>query len=634
MRNTLFVLVIVTCILTTVSAKELKYPVSDIPAALKENAHTVYRVYKYDFEVKSSKSIIMNVTEARTILNKNAEMNSYFFQRYGPLYKVSDIKAKLYDALGKQVKTFGASDVDDHCLMSDYSLFQDDRLKYINPKYLNYPFTIEYSYQVEFRETMALPDWTLQANYTSYEAAELILKVPMDQTIKFKEYSMPVNVSKSTADNINTYSWKIKNAPAEISEPMHSPYKNTNPSVSFALENFELGNTKGSSKSWKDFGIWVETLLKAKDVVPESTVVELKNLITDCKTDREKVKLIYEFVQKKTRYVNIAVGIGGWEPFDAQVVDKCSYGDCKALSNYTKSLLNAVGIKAFYTLVRAGADEEMIDADFPSNQFNHAIVCVPFPSDTIWLECTNQRLPFGYNGDFTDDRDVLIVDGENSRLVHTNIYTANENCISRNAVVDITDVSSASALVNEQYKGLKYEDLLQPFLSDDDKKKKIITESISLPAFALKNFSLTEERSSIPVMKKMLDVELSNYLQRITSDVYLLPLNFDNKITNVPAKVRNRKSDMCIRRAFMENDTVIYKLPDNFSVTNLPEKSEIKTKFGKYTTFTTAEGKSIRYIRHFELNKGVFSPDEYSDFRDFIEQIATADAAVAGLKIN
>jgi hypothetical protein len=51
-----------------------------------------------------------------------------------------------------------------------------------------------------------------------------------------------------------------------------------------------------------------------------------------------KAKLIYDYVQQKSRYVSIQVGIGGWKPMDASDVDRLGYGDCKGLTNYTKAL--------------------------------------------------------------------------------------------------------------------------------------------------------------------------------------------------------------------------------------------------------------------------------------------------------
>ncbi|MEZ5148897.1 MAG: hypothetical protein R2759_17950 [Bacteroidales bacterium] len=52
--------------------------------------------------------------------------------------------------------------------------------------------------------------------------------------------------------------------------------------------------------------------------------------------------------------------------FDAETVDRVGYGDCKALTNYTKSLMEAVQIPAVYNLVRAGDEASRIITGFPS----------------------------------------------------------------------------------------------------------------------------------------------------------------------------------------------------------------------------------------------------------------------------
>ena len=89
-------------------------------------------------------------------------------------------------------------------------------------------------------------------------------------------------------------------------------------------------------------------------------------------------------MQNKTRYVSIQLGIGGYQPFEASVVDKTGYGDCKALSNYMLSMLETIGIKGHYALIMAGQNSPELEEDFPSSQFNHAIVAVPNGADTLW----------------------------------------------------------------------------------------------------------------------------------------------------------------------------------------------------------------------------------------------------------
>jgi hypothetical protein len=615
----------------SVSAKDLMYPVSEIQPALLENAHTVIRHFKQEFEIKSEKSAVLSVTDVRTILNKNGEQNGIFNGSYDPMNKISNLKGKMYNEQGKQIKSFGGDDILDYSAISGYSLYEDNRVKFIDPKNQTYPYTVAYSYEIDLKHTLFLPSWSHDDENTSYENSSFIVKVPKSYSFRFKEYNLQSAVTKTNTPEQDIYTWTLRNLVAQKAEPLTSSSSHNYPTVLLASNKFQFGDTKGSSETWNDLGIWITGLNDKKDILPDETKAKMKEITALCKNDFEKVKTIYEYMQKKTRYVSVQVGIGGWQPFDAATVDKTSYGDCKALSNYTKALLSSVGIKSYYTLVRAGSTSRSILTDFPSSQFNHAIVCVPLENDTLWLECTSQRMPCGYNGDFTDDRDVLIIDAEKSKLVHTRIYPASENCITRSSIVNFSDAESAVANYAAKYSGLCYDDLLPIFYADDADQKKRITQSIDIPSFSLTKFSLTENRSKTPSMEEHLNLSITNYIRKI-GDVALLPLNFMNKFHSIPRKVRNRKSEMSIRRSYLENDTVSYQLPPNYIVTELPSKVEIQGKFGTYAANTSQKGNNITYIRHFELKKGTFPAEEYAAFRDFLEAVSTADEAVASLK--
>lgn len=618
--------------LTTLSAKELKYPVSDIPAALKENAHTVMRLYQQEIEIKSEKSALITVTEVRSILNKNGVNDAYFREVYTPMDKIINLKGKVYDEQGKQIRSLGSDDIVDQSYIANYSAYEDARIKKIDPKYLTYPFTVEYSYQIDLKQTLFLSSWNHGEVNTSFEKSTFVVKAPAGYTLRYKEYNLEKGVVKNTLDGKDIYTWTLNNLKARIDEPLSSNIKPNYPLVKLAPVNFTFLETKGSSESWKELGKWATTLIRDKDKLPETTVAKIKEITSACNTDYEKVKIVYEYMQHKTRYVNISVGIGGWQPSDATVVDKFSYGDCKALSNYTKALLSSVGIKSFYTLAGAGNNINDIDKSFPSSQFNHVMICVPMSNDTLWLECTNQRMPSGFNGSFTDDRQVLLIDGDNSRMVRTRSYPASENCINRHSKVNFEDETSGNAKIKAVYNGLCYEDILPVYYADDADKKKLVTQRIDLPSFTLNNFLYTENKSQHPSFDENLNISVTNYIHKLANDVALLPVNFMNKLTSIPDKVRNRKTDMCIRRAYMENDTVVYQLPKDYKVTELPGKSELTGKFGNYTANTTLQGSTITYIRHFELFKGVFPPEDYTLFRDFLEQVSTEDNAVASLK--
>jgi len=212
-------------------------------------------------------------------------------------------------------------------------------------------------------------------------------------------------------------------------------------------------------------------LNKDRDDLPEATKQKVKELVKNFTTTEQKVKAVYEYLQSKTRYVSIQLGIGGLQPFSASVVDQTGYGDCKALSNYTVAMLKEIGIKGFYTIINAGEGEPEIKTDFPSHQFNHVVVSVPNGKDTLWLECTSQINPFGFQGSFTEDRWALMITEDGGKLVRTINYTPEQNLQSRSAVINLESNGSAKATVKTTYRGIQYESLNGITSNTDEQKK-------------------------------------------------------------------------------------------------------------------------------------------------------------------
>ena len=89
-------------------------------------------------------------------------------------------------------------------------------------------------------------------------------------------------------------------------------------------------------------------------------------------------------------------------------------------------------------------------------QGNHAILAVPDGDEMIWLECTSQKVPFGYIGASTDDRDVLIVTPEGGEIVHTKKYEVLENELLTNGVVKLLEDGSIDAEVLLSSRGTQY----------------------------------------------------------------------------------------------------------------------------------------------------------------------------------
>lgn len=620
------VLVLILLILAgSVRAKDIKYRVSDIPKELKENSRSVVRNEEIVVEVTSISKTIVNVTYAITILNKNGLSDANFQQVYDKFTKISGVKGRVFDENGEQVKKIPLEDILDYSAISGYSIYEDNRVKYIDPKVRNFPFTVEYSYEQSFDGHFSFPSWNPQPKFNlAVEKSTYKAIVNKNLTFRYLERnSSPKATVTSDAEN-NIYYWEARNLQALELELYSVPNEEIFPCMIAAPADFEIDGYNGNLNSWENFGKFISTLNAGKNELTDETKKLLNELVANAVDDYDKIRRIYEYMQGRTRYVSIQVGIGGYQPFDATTVNRLAYGDCKALTNYMKSMLEAIGVRANYCLVNAGETAPLMIREFPSTQFNHAFLCVPVKNDTIWLECTSQRMPFGYIGDFTDDREILLIDNEKSKVVHTKVYSLNENKETHTSHVSIDENGNGSVEIHNVYHGLKYDNILSTFLADDADKKRQISERMKFPSFQVRNFKYKENKAIIPSIEETLNLDFENYLNLMGSR-YLLLLNFSNSVKSAPYNIHSRKTDVYIRRPSIEIDTIVYELPSTLKPESLPTPVSIKTQFGEYQAIVEFKGNQLCYIRSFQLNKGRYPASDYAPFVDFFDKVTTAD---------
>jgi len=448
--------------------------------------------------------------------------------------------------------------------------------------------------------------------------------------VNYYEKNMPFACQTNIENGIKILSWKESNLPVLTKEDFMDAFTEFTPIVYFAPEEFEVDGVKGNFKSWQNFGKWIVTLNKNRDVLSDDTKKKLVALTAGLNT-KEKIRKVYEYMQNRTRYVSIQVGIGGWQPFDAKTVDRLAYGDCKALSNYTFAMLKTVGVPVNYTLIRAGADAAPIQTDFPSQLFNHAIITAPLEHDTLFLECTSSYLPYTHNGSFTDDRNALMITDSGGVLIHTRIYRPEENTIVKNINVILQTDGSGSANASITYSGCCFDKPKYLSASSNEDIKKRLYEQISIPNYTISGFAFQQEDSTKPVIKEKVQLTLDNYAQAKDNRL-TLPLNLMDRIIEIPNITESRKCDILIRRPQINYDTIKYTLPEGYTVDRVPSEVKFESACGVYSSSCQISENTLIYTREFYLKKGRFKPQDASNFTAFYIKVINADQIKITLK--
>jgi hypothetical protein len=383
----------------------------------------------------------------------------------------------------------------------------------------------------------------------------------------------------------------------------------------------------GSFESWKTYGQWINTLNAGRDELDAEYAEKARAVVKGINNPKEKIRQLYAYMQSHTRYFSIAYGIGGNQPMPANEVAEKGYGDCKALSNYMKSLLKAVGIPSYYTLVKAGMNQYM-QPDFPSDQFNHAILCVPNNQDTVWLECTNQTMPFNYLGSFTCDRDVLLITPEGGKLARTPRYGADFNRSKSIANIELAGSGDVEVNLKLEQKGLLYDEL---FAVSQAKKSDLhdwLSELLDNKGLEVQSDSfLTDSKAQTPSITARFTFKTRNFASRSSNRLFVAPA----LITGM-SYLQEDPGDISVTMGYNVTDSSRIELPIGYTVEYMPENKSYTTQFGRYSRTMSQDRKYLYFIRTYQIQQSDYPGDTYDDFQRFINDIASDDRDMVILK--
>lgn len=624
MRKFLCFFACIICFIAT--AQEKVYQALLLNKNLLENADAVVRLDETKITLHSIKKMTVSKHQVITVLRKAGNGTLTNYVHYDPLIKLKSYEAIVYGAFGQEIEKIKKKDFKDVSVVSGFSLYEDSRVKYFEYTPISYPYTIGFNYSYETPNTAFIPQWIPIDDFrVSVEKSEYHLSNPSGIKVRelrknFEGYEIE---NRSTG---KTIVYTVSNVKAIKEEALAPAFGQLKPRLLLGLDKFHLEGVDGSGNDWASLGKWqYDNLLVNKDKLSDATIAKVKNMLSGIEDPLEKAKMIYKYVQNNTRYISVQLGIGGWMPISAEEVDRVKYGDCKGLTNYTKALLKSQGIESYYSVVYAGKGKRSLEKDFASMQGNHVILNLPNGDDDIWLECTNQTIPFGFLGDFTDDRDVLVITPKGGLIKHTPIYADNDNKKVIKAKVILTAEGNVSADVTIVSKGIVYNNRSALERMTKNKKDKHYKDYWgNINGLKVSEMQSSNDMAAVEYTERV-KLEASSYAGKAGNDM-LFKVNLFNAKGVVPSRYRNRKQAFEISRGYENEDSYTITLPDNYQLSQLPEPIAIENKFGSYSVnISKNENNQLQYERKLLIKKGSYVKDEYVAYRNFRKKVAQND---------
>ena len=386
------------------------------------------------------------------------------------------------------------------------------------------------------------------------------------------------------------------------------------PYVLFVPEKFSYYGTTGSMSSWSSFGSWNHGLTVDRQLLPESHLEKVREVIADCHTEREKIAKLYEYMGKNTRYVSLQLGIGGYQPATAVSVANTGMGDCKGLSNYMYTLLKDVGIDS--RLVVIGTEDPKLIPGFANvNQLNHMVLAVMLEQgkDTVWLECTNSKLSPGYIHEGISGHEALLLSSDGCHIVRVPEYADSLNLRHTDVRIAIRHDASADVTIDEVFNNHRYSDKFHLLKEKEQEQRTAISSWYKLPNTSFGSIYVKD--SSKPFdnaqLKTHLDGACAKYAN-LTGRRLFVPINPSHKGFSpvvIADTLSSKRLQMKISHGYRNVDDILIEIPRGCSVESLPANIDIEEEFGAFHQHVVLEDGRLRISQVFDIHRGTYAPE-------------------------
>ncbi|HLF62123.1 MAG TPA: DUF3857 domain-containing protein [Saprospiraceae bacterium] len=594
-----------------------------------KDAYSVVRESVTTCNIATPKNYTLHVKEAVTILDKRSQYDALTVP-YDQYSKARIISASIYDQFGGLIRNIKKDEIQDISAFGDATLYSDNRFLGVQLVGGSFPYSVAYSYEIQYHATMYYPDWDTQTYHTSIEESEFYLIHPQSLEI----VTMPMNgvlAEKDTANapGMRLRKWSAKGLCAIRIEEFAPPAHEIFPAVLIAPASFEVDQYIGTMKNWKGFGKFIYDLNLDREKLSPQMAFHVHQMILETNDDFAKIQVLYDYLKSTMRYVSVQLGIGGWQAYDAAYVERNKYGDCKALSYFMKGMLAEAGIEAYPALVPAGRPSFFIDEFVTPGSFNHMMLYVP--EHDLWLECTSNMNPTGYISDVTSDRDVLLITPEGGVKARTPSRALDQSSILTMDSLFVQDdtwhIVGRHVFTGGAHEVYRY---WQKDLAPSEQEKRF-REEFTLSIRELEELQYAVEPNE-PVATCTYVIDLAQY-GSLSGNRLFLPLNPLYRFES-PCVSDTRIHDIFREYPIIERNTMKITIPEGYQVESIPSTRTVDTRFGKFYLEVTQPDKILVIERSLQIPRTQVDADAYSEMCAFNKTIESADKGTVVLKKN
>ena len=447
--------------------------------------------------------------------------------------------------------------------------------------------------------------------------AEYVLITPKNRTFYFDQ-NVPHLVQKSEViDGQRLYHFFAAEVPAVAPEPAMPPLQEV------------LGFVHVSTyKNWKDLGHWYWGLVKDQFDIDDETRKLAKKITEGKTTDVDKVKAVYEWVTKNTRYVALEFGIYGYKPRRCVQTVARGWGDCKDKATVITTLLNEVGIPTTMVVLRTQMKGDFRSSVASFAPFDHAIAYVP--SMNLYLDGTAEltginelpRMDIGALG--------LLVNQGNTEMTHVPNVAPEKNFVRREVKAQVSKTGDTKLEFDYTTGGFNAPQWRSQYQSEATRTERINNDlGREYPGFEIAPGNQGIQTSDLTRVEEPVRIKVrgsapsfarheGNQLSMAVTESFRLTPNY--------ASLSQRRHDVRLLAFSTLEDQYTIKLPAGAKIVSAPSNASQDGPFGSYSVSVQTDHDQVTVASRVLIKVDRVTPKDYPAWKSFCE---AADRALS-----
>lgn len=597
---------------------EIAHPEAEAIVLLDEAYVEVFPREKYSFSEYTRHTVIK-------ILKESGFKYANVVIPYQGDEKVSGIKARTLLPDGR-IFSLSPDRIFDTHFFQEPVFYSDLKAKRFTLPGVEKGCIVEYTWQKTVGSFTLWTRWDFQ-----YEIPVLrsryVLRCPSEWEVKWKTYGQYIEpvIEKMPSGMKSDRIWQLENVPPFIPEPA-MPLQGEVP-IRLMLSPLGMGN-------WHEVGSWFSQLCESQLNTDAHIQEKVRALTSGLEEPKEKLRVLFEFVRDEIRYVAIEVGIGRYQPHKASEVFRHRYGDCKDMMGLLIAMAKEAEIKVYPAFVLARSQGEVDTSLASPSWFNHAIALAEFSDGTrIWMDPTDKGCPFGELPWYDQNLWALVIrENGKSEFVQTPSFSAEQNRVVRTWHIQVDSTGMGKGEVLMKFQGTQAIEMRNLFIRFSPRETQKWWQTQLLYRFPHVRCDSVRITHLLP---------FSNSLQcwlKFSSASFWM--SNEKKMAFCPGALalydwhssfpeQDRQFPIVFSYPVYIEDSIEVKIPEHWKWTGAFGTDSLSFSFGNYAWKIERDAlEKFLYTRKFCLKTTHVRPEDYTQFRFFLNEVAAQDRKV------